>query len=147
MIRWVGNICSNAVLLGRKESGPKCTHFQLVSLLGHVECLEDYPDVIVESYLNRALGRGGTLIFNPSRLLQVRRVDAGQGPFHGEFRDFLAQQLHLFVADLALLACGGNTDKVLQHLRSRLLLQEKGELNGPMQELRHNFDVGFQQVP
>jgi hypothetical protein len=99
--------------------------------------------VIVESYVND----GSNLIFNPSWLLQVGNVDTGQGPRHGEFLDFVAQLLHLFVADLAFLSYGSDTDKILQHLCSRLFLQEKGELNGSMQEPRHDLDVRFQQVP
>lgn len=50
------------------------------------------------------------------------------------------------MTDLALLGLGCDADEVLEHLAAGLLLEDKRELDGAVQELGNDLNVGLEHI-
>jgi hypothetical protein len=79
-------------------------------------------------------------------LLQLADVNARKGPLGGELADIPTELLNLSVTLLALRLCGSHTNKVLKHLGPGFLLQKKGKLDSPMQEVGDLLNVLLKHI-
>lgn len=86
------------------------------------------------------------LLVDPRRFLQRRYIHPRQRPLPRELLYIFLEVLHLLVPNPTLLFLRRSSNKVFEKLRASLFLERQSNLNGAVQEVSNDFDVGFAHV-